>query len=58
MMLHDRFGKVGLFISTSLFMLVGYSAVLAAEVHPDFSGVWTTYTEPGAGNGGRGPAPE
>lgn len=57
-MLNSRFRAAGFIISTSLMMLPGSSSVLAADGHPDFSGVWTTYTEPGGGRRPRGPAPE
>ena len=52
-MLQEKFRKISLFVSTSLVLFSGSSNVLAADGHPDFSGVWTTYSEPGGG-GGRG----
>jgi hypothetical protein len=33
---------------------LGAMANIAAQQPPDFTGVWTTYTEPGQGRGGRG----
>ena len=37
----------------------GLGGARAADEHPDFTGVWTTYTEPGRGAaGGRGAAPD
>ena len=45
-----------------LLAVIGMSAWLlgatdAAAQHPDFTGVWTTYNEPGQASGGRGAAP-
>ena len=57
-MLQDRFKTAGIVISTTCMMLAGNSPAQAADAHPDFSGVWTTYTEPGGGRPGRGPATE
>ncbi len=55
-MLQDKVRTAGFIITTSLVMLSGNSIVLAAEEHPDFTGVWTTYTEPGGGRAPRGSA--
>jgi hypothetical protein len=41
--------------SAGLLPCLGLGAAgVAAQQRPDFTGVWTTYTEPGAGRGGRG----
>ena len=53
----SSFKKISFLISTFITMVSGYSAVLAAEQHPDFSGVWTTYTEPAGSKSPRAPAP-
>src|SRR5262245_28733799 len=37
---------------------IGDIRTRAADEHPDFTGVWTTYTAPGQAPGGRGAAPE
>jgi hypothetical protein len=36
------------------FACLGLVSARAADEHPDLTGVWTTYTEPGQGRGGRG----
>jgi len=38
-------------------LCVGFGATEAAAQHPDFTGVWTNYTEPGQPPGGRGAGP-
>ena len=46
--------RLGVFgICTALALASG---VRAADDHPDFTGVWTTYSEPGQGRGGAGRA--
>jgi len=43
----------------ALAVFAGAGLVQAADPHPDFTGVWTNYTEPGQGRGGgRGAAPD
>jgi len=40
--------------TAALLACLGLGAVPAAQQRPDFTGVWTTYTDPGQGRGGRG----
>ena len=43
----------------ALAVFAGVGLVHAADQHPDFTGVWTTYVEPGQGRGGgRGAVPD
>jgi hypothetical protein len=46
---------LGCVISVGLF--AGFAAAQKPGQQPDFTGVWTTYTEPGQGRGGRGGGP-
>jgi hypothetical protein len=46
-------------ITLSVFALPAGTPTNAADQHPDFTGVWTNYAEPGQGRGGgRGAAPD
>lgn len=56
-MLQDRIKNVSIAMVSSVLLLSGFSTVLAADAHPDFSGVWSTYAEPGGAGGGRARGP-
>jgi hypothetical protein len=46
-----------LLIATGVFACFVFGAQVRADQQPDFTGVWTTYNEPGQGPGGRGAGP-
>ena len=54
---YDVRAALRLVIAVGASASIGLSIASAADQHPDFTGVWTTYNEPGQAGGGRGAGP-